>query len=157
MLNIKLNNPQVDYFVLCKSMEKNNIEDFIPHRERMKLIEEIIEVNEKKAVTASTVNDKWPLYNNNSVDPIVMIELVAQTAGVAVAWERRNEVDAGVGGWLVGIKKANFSIESIPHGTRLITEVMPLYKHDTYGAFKGTVTNGQDVIGTVEIQAFRPE
>lgn len=134
-----------------------NVEDFIPHRKRMKLVDEIIEVNNEKSVTASTVNSTWPLFNNNTVDPIIIIELVAQTAGIAVGWERRNETDTGGNGWLVGIKKADFTTESISNGTRLITEVLPLYKHDTYGTFKGNVKAGQDIIGTIEIQVFRPE
>ena len=54
-----------------------NIDELLPHRDRMRLVDEVIEVNEKKAVTRSKVTENWPLFEDDSVNPIVLIELVA--------------------------------------------------------------------------------
>ncbi|RLC00730.1 MAG: hypothetical protein DRI57_31950, partial [Deltaproteobacteria bacterium] len=58
-----------------------DIEELIPHRDRMKLIDRIIEVDDETALTESVVTREWPLYDGNSVNSIILIELAAQTAG----------------------------------------------------------------------------
>ena len=52
------------------------IDELIPHRRPLRLIDQILEVDEDSAVTASTVTEQWPLIANGSVNPIVLIELV---------------------------------------------------------------------------------
>ncbi len=131
-----------------------DIDKFIPHRDRMKLIDEVVEVEDKKCVTSSIVTEEWPLFNDNSVNPIILIELVAQTTGIGVGWKKRNKTDLGGSGWLVGIKKADFSIDKIPLGSCLITCTKSLYDHENYGAFEGTVTLGNDILATIKIQVF---
>jgi predicted hotdog family 3-hydroxylacyl-ACP dehydratase len=134
-----------------------NIEELIPHRPPMKLIDEVLEVDDEKAITASIVSENWPLYREGSVSPVVMIELVAQATGIATGWKRKRETGKGIKGYLVGIKEASFYIDRIPAGTRLITNIENLYKHETYGVFSGTVKSGSKLLGKVEIQAFRED
>jgi len=45
-----------------------DIEKLIPHRDRMKLIDEIIESDDEKAVTESLVTEKWPLFKETYVN-----------------------------------------------------------------------------------------
>ena len=68
------------------SQTSKRAEDFLPHRDRMRLIDEIIDVNEKSAVTQATVTDQWPFFSGESVNSLVLIELVAQTAGISNCW-----------------------------------------------------------------------
>ena len=56
------------------------IEDLLPHRDRMLLIDEILEVDDNTAVTRATVSNRWPFFNGNTVDSLILIELAAQTA-----------------------------------------------------------------------------
>ncbi len=58
-----------------------DIETLIPHRDRMKLISDVLDVNADRAVTSSIVSDRWPLFKGAYVDPIVLIELVAPDGG----------------------------------------------------------------------------
>ena len=60
-----------------------DIEKLIPHRDRMKLINEVLDIDNDKVITSTRVSDKWPLYQEGFVDPIVLIEIVAQTAADA--------------------------------------------------------------------------
>ena len=136
-----------------------DIEKLIPHRDRMKLVDEVLEVEDKKAVTASFVGGNWPMVNDNAVNPIILIELIAQSIGIGVGYNRLNETGKGVYGWLVGLKKAKFSVKEIPVGTRLINRVMSLYEHEGYAVFKGTVENAatNEVMCEMEVQVFSPE
>ena len=134
-----------------------DIEALIPHRDRMKLINDVLDINADTAVTSSLVSDQWPLCHGSFVDPIVLIEIVAQTAGVHISWKRG--IDKGVGGvgWLVGIKNADFFWDRIPLQTALITTVKNLYSAENYNVLEGTVMTGRDLLGRIQIQVFRSE
>ena len=133
-----------------------DIETLIPHRDRMKLINEVLDVNADKAVTSAIVTDRWPLCHESFVDPIVLIEIVAQTAAVHISWKRGQ--DKGMGrGLLVGIKRADFFLDRIPLHTVLITTVKILSGAHNYNVVEGTVMAGTDILGQIEIQVFRYE
>ncbi|MEN8752643.1 MAG: hypothetical protein AB1Z18_07690, partial [Desulfobacterales bacterium] len=59
-----------------------NPENILPHRDRMLLVDSIIEVDDNGAVTRSVVTEKWPFFDGQNVRALVLIELVAQTAGI---------------------------------------------------------------------------
>ena len=105
------------------SQTSKRAEDFLPHRDRMRLIDEIIDVNEKSAVTQATVTDQWPFFSGESVNSLVLIELVAQTAGISNCWEgiRKHGEQFVTKGWLVGIKQSHFHIHAIPLNTLITT------------------------------------
>lgn len=133
------------------------IEALIPHRDRMRLIGEVMAVDDDRAVTLSAVTEEWPLYRDGSVDALVTIELVAQTAALMEGWKRLKSGRGGTSGWLVGIKTADFRLPRIPLYAKLITEVRRDYAMESYAVFEGTVRVGTEVVAVVSIQAFRPE
>ena len=134
-----------------------DIEALIPHRDRMRLIGEILSVDENSAQTSSMVTEEWPLYRDGTVDALVTIELVAQTAAVIEGWKRQRTKGGGTQGWLVGIKKADFRLPRIPVSTVLITAVRRDSALEGYAVFEGTVRRGTEVVAEISIQAFRPE
>jgi len=135
------------------------IEDLIPHRGGMKLIDEIIEVDENRAVTRAVVTEEWPLFDGKSVNPIVLVELVAQTAGVSNGWDRikRLGIDSEKKGWLVGIKESRFFIEAIPLHAQIITRCEEQFKYDSYREMLGITRIGADIVGEVSLQVFQPD
>jgi hypothetical protein len=72
-----------------------DIETLIPHRDRMRFLDAVIAVDAEKAVTAATVTEDWPLYSEGSVDVLVTIELVAQTAALLEGWKRLQSNQGG--------------------------------------------------------------
>lgn len=133
-----------------------DIEALIPHRDRMKLIDCIVEISERGAITTARVSDRWPLHADGGVDPLVLIELVAQTAAVHISGTRpkgSGEVDRR--GWMVGIKSAEFFAGRIPLGTVLKTVVNSLYKIEQYSVLEGEVYAGADLMGRIEVQVLR--
>jgi len=139
-----------------------NVEDLIPHRDRMKLIDEGVEITSDEAVTRTTVTGRWPLLNLTNengtygacVDPVVFIEIVAQTAAVQVsARTKQNAADRR--GWMVGIKKADFFSDLVPVDTVLTTRVRCLQSIDNYDVLEGEVSSGGILLCRIEIQVFR--
>jgi predicted hotdog family 3-hydroxylacyl-ACP dehydratase len=133
------------------------IEAMIPHRGRMRLIGEVLAVNDDSAVTSSAATEEWPLCRDGSLDSLVAIELVAQTAALIEGWKRQQTGRGGTKGWLVGVKAADFRLPRIPLPATLLTEVRRDYALESYAVFEGKVRLGDEVAAVVTIQAFRPE
>lgn len=136
-----------------------DIEQLIPHRNRMKLIDEIIEADDGKAVTGSLVTEKWPLFKETHVNSIIIIELVAQTASVCIGYKelKKNDGKLGGKGWLVGIKKASFFLDKIALNSRITTCSKINFNFDNYTQILGTAKTGSKLIGEISLQVLRSE
>jgi len=97
------------------------IEDLLPHRGAMLLIDEVLEVDAVHARTLSMVRSSWPLTDARGADSLICIELAAQTAGVCNGWERIQALglDSNQMGWLVAVKRAEFFLDRLPLGSRV--------------------------------------
>ena len=135
-------------------MKKNDIEQLIPHRDRMKLIHAILDVDNTVAVTSSIVNEKWPLYSHGSVDAVILIEVVAQAAGILSSWKKGTDRANMERGLLTGIKNAEFFVDQIPLHTELTTTVSTLYSFDDYDAMEGTVIADEQLLSKIQLQIF---
>lgn len=135
------------------------IDDLLPHRDRMKLIGEIIEVDDKGAVTCATVADHWPFFYDEAVGSLVCIELVAQTAGISNSWSgiQKNGKDFVNRGWLVGIKSAVFYADTIPLNTRIVTRAHNQFELEGYREILGTVEIESKTIAEVRLQLMQSE
>ena len=132
-----------------------NIEDIIPHRDRMSLLGEIIDITPESAVTTATVERDWPLCDGQSVSPVILIEVVAQSAAAVEGWKRKKAGKSGGKGWLVGIKSARFNVPAIAVGNKLVTSVDSAYSFDNYGVVEGTVKCGDEILAVIVLQALR--
>lgn len=95
-----------------------SLEDLLPHRGNMMLVEKVLEVDSDHALTVCRVKKSWPMADDNGVHPLILIELAAQTAGVCNGWERiqTKGLDSEKMGWLVGIKKTEILVDHLPNG-----------------------------------------
>lgn len=134
-----------------------DIEALIPHRDRMRLIDEVLTFDGDVAVTSSVVSERWPLYRDGAVDSLVAIELVAQTAAVLEGLKRRQSGRGGTKGWLVGIKEADFRLPCLPLSGLLVTEARRGCAMEGYAVFDGIVRFGSEAAAVVSIQVFRPD
>lgn len=134
-----------------------SVEGLLPHRGRMRLVDEIIELDEERAVTLSTVKEEWPFFDGRAVNALVLIELVAQTAGISNSWGGilRHGDEFERRGWLVGIKESRFSTGSIPLNARITTRCENQFKMDRYREILGTVRIDSDVVAEVRLQLIQ--
>ncbi len=136
-----------------------SIEDLLPHRGRMLLIDEIIEVDDKKAVTGATVTELWPLFDGKVVSSLILIELVAQTAGIVNGWARikKKGKDSEKEGWLVGIKQSRFFFDAVSLNSRIITCAENQFEYENYREILGIAKIGPDVVGEVTLQLIQTD
>ena len=137
----------------------DDVESLIPHRGRMRLVDEIISVDEKSAVTASTVTKSWPMVEGSAVNCIVLVELVAQTAGICLGWkERRKKEEALDGtGWIVGVKEAIFHHSEIPLNSRIITVSERVFQVEFYSEIAGTARVDDETLAEVKLQVVQSD
>ena len=140
-------------------MTIESVESLIPHRNRMKLVDEIIDVDERKAVTASTVAENWPLFEGGVANCIVLVELVAQTAGVCIGWKEYQEKGNNQGGtgWIVGVKQALFHCDVIPLNSRIITEAERVFQVELYTEIAGVVRMGDQILAEIKLQVVQSD
>jgi predicted hotdog family 3-hydroxylacyl-ACP dehydratase len=133
------------------------IAELLPHRGRMKLVDEILLLDDEVAVTAATATRRWPLFDGRAINPLVLVELVAQTAGIKNGLDRirTQGPDADKRGWLVGIKQARFEVDAIYPGDRIVTRVWNAYQLETYFNIEGEATRDSVVIGRVSLQVIQ--
>ncbi len=134
------------------------IERLIPHRPPMRLVEEIVQVDECSIETAAVVRANWPTAEHGQVRTLVLVELIAQSAAVLQGWKERHDKEMGEGGLLVGIPSAIPSRPTLPVGTHLVCRVRISHGATNYLAFEGEVRDQAAVVWLEgSIQAFRPE
>ncbi len=134
-------------------------EDLLPHRGRMKLVDEIITVNSEMAVTRTRVTDQWPFFDGKAVNSLVLIELVAQTAGISNSWggKKKHGENFVTKGWLVGIKESRFYIDTVPLDTRITTRCVNQFEYDSYRVIRGTVEIEKRIVAEVELQLVQSD
>jgi predicted hotdog family 3-hydroxylacyl-ACP dehydratase len=123
----------------------------------MLLISEILTVDNRRAQTLSRVNKSWPMADSQGVPPLVLVELAAQTAGVCNGWERirMKGRDSNQMGWLVGIKKANFTVETLPFGATITTIAENTYSFGNLREVSCELSMDNQIIGRATLQLFQ--
>jgi predicted hotdog family 3-hydroxylacyl-ACP dehydratase len=140
--------------------EKPLIEDLLPHRGGMRLIDTIVAVDHVHAVTASTVKEEWPLIRTRGAGPLLLIELAAQTAGVCFGWnelkkpvEQRDEAK----GWLVGVKKATFFMADLAMGARITIRTETVLVVDHYKEILAKAFSEENLMAEIQLQVLQAE
>ena len=136
-----------------------SIEDLLPHRNSMLLIEEIIEGDPKAAVSSAIVNRNWPLFDGRRVNPLVLIEVAAQTAGICagLAMIKERGLDSDKKSWLVGIKSSRFFVEYLALNDKIITRAENSYEYEGYRQITSTSRIGSKVVGEIALQAIQAD
>ncbi len=136
-----------------------NIEELLPHRDRMLLIDGIIELDNTSAVTRATVTDQWPFFDGKTVDSLILIELIAQTAGINNGWVRlkTHGQDSDKKGWLVGIKQSRFFVDAVFLNDLIITKAANEFEYENYRHIAGVASIGSKIVGEVTLQLIQTE
>jgi predicted hotdog family 3-hydroxylacyl-ACP dehydratase len=125
----------------------------------MLLIDEILEVSEGGAATRSVVSKQWPFFDGSRVQAIVLIELVAQTAGIHNGWirEKRYGPQSDKKGWIVGIRQARLALDAVPLHTELIARTENRMEFEGFRDIHGTVAMGARTVAEITLQLLRSE
>ena len=131
--------------------------DLLPHKGKMLLINDIVEISEEVAVSRTRVSENWPLVAHQTASPLLIVELVAQTAGLSNGYTliNRKGRDVNKKGWVVGIKKAQFYTDQLPVGAAIDTRAENTFKFDEFVEVEGDAKIGGRLIGEVVLQVMK--
>jgi predicted hotdog family 3-hydroxylacyl-ACP dehydratase len=123
----------------------------------MLLIDEILVLDDRCAVTRSVVTDKWPLCDGRNASAIVLIELVAQTSGIHNGFirEKLEGDSSGTRGWIVGIRQARFLVDTLPVGTKLVTRAENQMEFEGFRDIFGRVEMDERMVAEIALQLLR--
>jgi len=132
-----------------------DIDRLVPHRRPLRLIDEILEVGEASAVSAAVITPQWPLLADGAANPIVLIELVAQTSAALGGYRKKEKNDdAPIGGGLiVAIKSAAFFIDHIPLDTRIVTRATTRLLLENFKEITGVAKIDDTVVAEISLQS----
>lgn len=140
-------------------MESQNLtpHQLLPHKGKMLLIDEIVEISAEAALSRSLVRATWPLVEDQAADALLIVELVAQTSGLSNGYslKKREGAHANTKGWVVGIKKAQFYVERLPVGAWVMTRATNRFKFDEFVEIEGDVRIGDTLVGEVVLQVMK--
>ena len=144
---------------MINPLDNPSITDLLPHRGRMLLIHEIVQIDKDSAVSRSIVNDQWPTFDGAGVSPLLIIELVAQTSGLNNSLDRLKKEGQGTEtkGWLVGIKKAILHVDTLELGMVVTTRAKNSFKFEGFREIEGQAMIGEQVVGEVTLQVVRAD
>ena len=133
------------------------LEDILPHRGNMVLIENVLEADETYAVTESVMSASVPLADEDGVQPLIMVELAAQTAGVCNGLDRirTQGIDSNQMGWLVGVKRAQFYIDCMPLGSRVVTRSENSHNYENLREVSCVLHMDNSLVGEITLQLFQ--
>jgi predicted hotdog family 3-hydroxylacyl-ACP dehydratase len=136
-----------------------DIETLVPHRGTMLLLSEIIRFDDGEAVTRAVVSEQWPLCTPKGADPLVLIELVAQTAAVNNGWEiiQRQGPERDHRGWIVGIKTARLFVDTIAVGTPIVIESRNQFAYENFREIQGVARIEERIVAEVTLQLMQAE
>lgn len=134
-------------------------ERILPHRDRMLLIDKILHVDDTIAKTKSAVKPNWPFCDGRNVQALILIELVAQAAGILNGWirEKLHGPGADKRGWIVGIRNARFMVDTLPVGTELISQARNQMAFEGFREISGIVENKKKVLAEISLQLLRAD
>jgi len=133
------------------------LEDLLPHRDGMMFIDEVLEVDRTHARTICRVDRSWPMADDQGVSSLILVELAAQTAGVCNGWDRiqTKGLNSDQMGWLVGIKKAEFLIDCLPFGGRIIATAENINSFENLREVSCQQYLDGQLIGRITLQLFQ--
>ncbi len=134
-------------------------EALLPHRGRMLLVGEILALDDQQATTLSVAHRDWPLFNDGMVNPLILVELVAQTAGVHNGLKRMKTRGEGsqARGWLVGVKKALFHVDAIAEGEPVTTTTRNAFVFENLREITGTASINGRLAAEVTLQVVEAD
>jgi len=131
-----------------------DIESYMPHRGRMKLIDDLLSADETTCTAVATPHKSWPFQTGEGIDPLIIIELIAQATSAFAGWRKRHEKQMGGAGFLVGVRKSQIALTPLPLGLAVYISCSKVLDMDSYGVFDGKVYSGETLYGTATIQVY---
>jgi len=129
-------------------------EGLIPHRLPMRLVDRLLSIEGKSGVVEALITEQCPLVDETGiVEPIALIELIAQSYAALKGYLDRLENLPVRQGFLVGIKKL-VNLEPAHVGEPLRVEISTLGELEGFAVAEGQIWSEQRLVARGEIKVW---
>jgi predicted hotdog family 3-hydroxylacyl-ACP dehydratase len=133
------------------------VEELVPHRGAMSLLESIDEYGEEWLRASLTTSPASTFADARGVPGWVGIEYMAQAAAAFAGIERAQRGEQPSIGFLIGSRYYRSMLEIIPFGTRLIVEAhLALRDEEDFAAYNCTLSAQGQRVAECTLKAYRP-
>lgn len=132
-----------------------SIEDYLPHRPPMLLIDELVEVSDTKAVVRTTIKPDCVFARDGIVHPAAMIEFMAQCCATLIGGR-----PSGKGprlGFIISCREVNLLVDSFAVGDKLELGAAKIHGQDALAVFACTVSRDGVQCATMQLSAVDAE
>jgi predicted hotdog family 3-hydroxylacyl-ACP dehydratase len=139
------------------SVRKYSVEDLVPHRGIMRLLDTVQEIDDHHTLASAVIKDSWPLARDGSVASLMLIEVLGQAAAAWFGWQNLQQGKPLQIGYLVGVKEARFHTIQVGVGTRIEARVDRGIGRQSFVVMEGTVRDRTNLLAEARIQLFVPD
>ena len=129
------------------------IESYVPHRRPMLVVDEIIEVTDISIECRATIRPDNIFVQNGVVNPIAMIEFVAQACAILIGIRAEAKPSGPRLGFIVGCREVTFSVDEFHVGDELTLVGTKVHGQEHLGGFTGSVIKNGTSVVTVHLTA----
>jgi predicted hotdog family 3-hydroxylacyl-ACP dehydratase len=135
------------------------IEEYLPHRGPMLLLDRVLEAEPGRMVCAVTIRPESSFCRAGRVAAYVGIEYMAQTVGVLIGWHARQTGDAVKTGFLVSVRKYSCKVDAFPVGATLKIEAQESWRDEKgLGVMDCRIYHpAGELAAEARLTAFQPE
>ncbi|MGE5386616.1 MAG: beta-hydroxyacyl-ACP dehydratase [Betaproteobacteria bacterium] len=135
------------------------IEEVLPHRGTMRLLDEVTAFTSEAATCAYTVDGTaWYAESFGGMPAWIGIELMAQTVAAHVSLLARREGRPVRPGALLGTRSFNSRRAAFAHGERLSVSVRLEFRDDTgLGVYECEIAVDETVVADAALKVFEPD
>ncbi len=137
-----------------------NVAEFIPHRDPMILISQLLEHNHDSLLTQTDISATSPYFDPclNGVPNYVGIEYMAQSIAALAGVEAHLRDDIIRVGFLLGSRKLKMHIAQFDAGQSYQTRVSRLYQEESgLAVFDCQILHNQVVVAEANVNVFQPQ
>lgn len=135
-----------------------NITNYIPHRQKMVLIDNIIDESEDNFKVEVLSSKKSLLATAEGIPAFCAIEYMAQSISAYNKIYAMSGVSSVVPriGFIIAIRKFKCELDYLPLNERFIISIDPILVVNSSGSFNCSLAIGSKVIATSKITAYEP-
>jgi predicted hotdog family 3-hydroxylacyl-ACP dehydratase len=142
------------------TLASQNVELFIPHRQPMVLISNLLEFEADNLLTQTQVSATSPYFDDSlqGVPNYVGIEYMAQSIAALAGVEALLKQDIIRVGFLLGTRKLKMHISHFKAGETYQTQVTRLYQEESgLAVFDCKIMHNKQIVAEANVNVFQPQ
>jgi predicted hotdog family 3-hydroxylacyl-ACP dehydratase len=133
------------------------LEELVPHRPPMVLLDRLVSWEPGKAVCALTLEKDAPFVEQDCVQTAVSIEYMAQGVAACLGYEALRGGESVRVGMIIGCRKFELATETIPIGTPLEIHVERKRGNENLSHFQCSVSDAERTYATALLTLYHAE